>query len=262
MADEASETASGGFKAYLGTLAFCCALLGLEEVLRALWENGPAWRSGHLWLGLFLTALALPIYQSPAIWRRLRRGKAEAEQRLQYLSNEDTELGVAIMMMGMRSAWSKWFASQSLANNNHRPTSEASIMQIATGLVSQELVDGKLQARGRMPGQLNYEPIPREHWRSTVPHMVPDERSIWKLMLIPTGGAEFNPNGTVLARDQAAQQRNAQLQAYDSIIVSSHEFEMLWPRRDEQTDKARKRLLKAAKKAGADKTEIAKLSGD
>lgn len=46
---------------------------------------------------------------------------------------------------------------------------------------------------------------------------------------------------------------------YDSIIVNSHEFLAEWPRADKIADKARMRLLKKAKKEGADPEHIKKL---
>jgi hypothetical protein len=89
------------------------------------------------------------------------------------------------------SAWGKWFAAQYLATNNHHPATEEYVMQIATSLVLTALTDGQLEARGRRPGQLNYEPIHRTHWRSTALHMVKDDRTLWKMILIPRGGAEM-----------------------------------------------------------------------
>jgi hypothetical protein len=56
MADEASDTAAGGLKNFLRTIAFCSALLGMEEVLWAIWGAG-----GHLWVGIVLVATALYI---------------------------------------------------------------------------------------------------------------------------------------------------------------------------------------------------------
>ena len=92
--------------------------------------------------------------------------------------------------------------------------------------------------------------------------MIPDSISLWKMILIPRGGAEITPDGEVIGRNQEAVQRTDQLAAYDSLIISSRQFEKLWPRKDERADAARKHLLKKARKAGADQAEIAKLSRD
>jgi hypothetical protein len=80
------------------------------------------------------------------------------------------------------------------------------------------------------------------------------------MILIPAGGAEFCPDGTVVGRDPAAVQRTDQLAVYDSLIVNSRQFEKLWPREDKEIDAVTQRLQKKAKKAGADPAEIAKLS--
>ena len=124
------------------------------------------------------------------------------------------------------------------------------------------LTNSQLEVRGRRPGQLDYEPIPRTHWRSSGLHMIPDGMSLWKMILIPRGGAEITPDGKVIGRDQDAVQRTDQLATYDSLIVNARQFEKLWPRKDKDTDAARKVLLKKARKAGADLTEIAKHSQD
>lgn len=252
MSDEASDTIGGGLRNWLGALGFIVPLIG-AEIIR---EGGPKW------VGAILIVAGLPIYWSPAIWKWLRRGKPATEPApLAYLHAEDSELGSAICNMVWRSAWGKWFAAQYLAATNH-PASEEHVMQIATGIVHDALMDGRLEARGRKPGQMDYEPIHQTHWRSTALHMIPDRRSLWKMILIPTGGAEIHPDGIVVGHDQKAVQRTEQLKAYDSLIVSARQFEKLWPRKDRKTDDARKRLLKTARKAGAAPAEVEKLSRD
>ena len=253
MADEASDTIGGGLRNWLGALGFIVPLIG-AEIIR---EGGPNW------VGAILIAAGLPIYWSPAIWKWLRRGKPAREPTpLGYLHAEDSELGSAISDMVWCSAWGKWFAAQYLATNNHHPASEEYVMQIATSIVHDALMDGRLEAQGRKPWQLDYEPIPRTHWHSTALHMIKDNRTIWKMILIPCGGAEIHPGGTVVGHNQEAVQRTDRLTAYDSLIVSARQFEKLWPRKDKDTDTARKRLLKKAKKAGADPAEIENLSRD
>jgi hypothetical protein len=193
-------------------------------------------------------------------WNRIlpQRWRPSEPMRLGYVHAEDAELGSAIREMVWCSAWGKWFPSQSLAVGGK--VNEQTVMGAATHLVLDALTDGHLEARGRKPGQMDYEPIPQTHWRSTALHMIPDSRSLWKMILLPRGGAEIHPNGTVVGRDPAAVQRTAQLQAYDSIIVSGREFEKLWPLKDARADAFRKRNLKKARKAGADPAEIAKLA--
>lgn len=207
------------------------------------------------WLPLLLLPFGLIL-----LWLALRTGKPTPKtDGLGYLSSEDAELGPAVRDMAWRSAWGKWFASQHLGSSNK---ANELIMHAATHIVQDALTDGQLEVRGRRPGQMDYEPIDRTHWRSTGLHMIPDSRSLWKMILIPRGGAEITPDGKVIGRDQEAVQRTDRLATYDSLIVNSRQFEKLWPRKDGATDLARKRLLKKAKKAGADPAEIAKLSQD
>jgi hypothetical protein len=92
--------------------------------------------------------------------------------------------------------------------------------------------------------------------------MIPDSISLWKMILIPRGGAEITSDGKVIGRDKEAVQRTDRLATYDSLIVNARKFEKLWPPKDKEHDDARKILLKKAKKAGADTTEIARLSQD
>src|SRR5258707_2222376 len=123
--------------------------------------------------------------------------------------------------MAWRSAWAKWFTSQSLANSLH--PDEALTMRAAASLVQDALTNSQLEVRGRRPGQLDYEPIPRTHWRSSGLHMIPDGMSLWKMILIPRGGAEITPDGKVIGRDQDAVQRTDQLATYDSLIVNARQ---------------------------------------
>jgi len=250
MADEASDTIGGGLRNWLGALGFIVPLIG-AEIIR---EGDPKW------IGAILIVAGLPIYWSPAIWKWLRRGKPATTDPapLGYLHGEDSELGSAIMYMVWCSAWGKWFAAQHLAASHS--ANEGYVMQIATHVVLNALTDGQLEVRGRRPAQLNYEPIPQPHWRSTALHMIKDDRMFWKMILIPRGGADIQPDGVVIGRDQRAVQRTDQLATYDSLIVSARQFEKLWPQKDRKTDAARKRFLKTARKAGANSAEIEKLS--
>jgi hypothetical protein len=261
MADDASDTFGGGLRNFLGALGFILPLVGVEELVRhfvdAQHPSLPGWISG------ILIVSGYPIYVSPAIWKRLRAARPADAIPLQYLRHEDAELGPAIiMMMAWESAWGKWYAAQCLANNpNGTPNQrEADLMMVAAGRVWDALKDGRLVARGRKPEQLDYESIPQTHWRSSPLHMFGENATLWKMILIPTGGAEFKPDGTVIGHDQSSVQRTEQLATYDSLIVSARQFENLWPRRDKQSDAARNVLLKKAKKAGADPAEIVKLS--
>jgi len=218
---------------------------------------------GHTRIAIFLVALLVLDIPIAVYWDRLIQGpwRRRREEKLHYLDMYvDSELGSAIRDMALRSAWGKWFAAQNLALNDHKPITEWHLMGTAAGVVQDEVTNGKLEVRGRKPGQLGYEAIPATHWRSTALHMVRDKAATWKLVLIPRGGAEITPEGEVIGHRKDTTERTKQLAEYDSLIVNSAQFESLWPRKDRGTDAARKRLLRQAKKAGADANEIAKLS--
>jgi hypothetical protein len=179
---------------------------------------------------------------------------------LEYLSDKDSELSSAIREMVWYSAWAKWYAAQLLVNSG-RPTTEDHTLLIATSLVAQNLIDGDIEARGRLPGEMDYKLIPRTYWRSTVPHFIVDPQSLWRMILIPKGGAEIARNGTITARNAAAEGRTAVLRNYDSLLVDAFQFEKVWPKRKWNTDKQRRRLLRQALKRGLDKDEILRLLG-
>jgi hypothetical protein len=262
MADSASDKLGEGFWNYLVALGFILPLVGVEELIR--WEVTASEHVLPWWISAILVAVGYPLYESKALWKLSWGVKKGAIEPLQYLHHEDTELGPAIMMMAWDSAWGKWYAAQCLANSpkgtpNNR---EENVISTAASSVWDGLKDGKLVAHGRKPGQLDYEPIPQTHWRSSPLHMVRDNATLWKMVLIPTGGAEIHPDGTIVGRDQPSVQRTSELQTYDSLIVNARQFEGLWPKKEKRADTARRVFLRKAKKNGADPVEIATLLRD
>jgi hypothetical protein len=119
-------------------------------------------------------------------------------------------------------------------------------MGTASSIVLEHLMDGKLESRGRPTGGVDYEVIPKETWRLAGLSAREDNRTIWRIVVIP--------------RHQVPPDRIKKLLSYDSIIVNSRNFEALWPASNRKTDAARKRLLKKAKAAGADPVEIKKVA--
>ncbi|GEM_PF-2059320 len=236
---------------FWGAIPFVGILLGWEDLRKG--EYG--WGIGQFCIAFL--SIALSVY-----WELFSQKRAAKYQKLKYLSGESTDLGSAIKMMAWYSAEGKWFAAQHLATTN-RPIPEKDLMHWADMRVWQQLKDGELSARGQKLGELDYQPIPREHWHSTFPHMIPDDASLWRMILVPTGGIEFMPDGAAInPRDASAQQRTEKLSEYENIIIESRQFEALWPRKDRKIKKITNRFLKTAKKAGADPAEIEKLSQD
>jgi hypothetical protein len=116
MADDASESFGGGLRNYLGALGFILPLVGFEELIRHFVDTRLP--SLPWWVSAILIVSGLPVYQSPAIWKRLRGAKLSSEAApLQYLRHEDAELGPAVRDMAWFSAWGKWYAAQCLANS-------------------------------------------------------------------------------------------------------------------------------------------------
>src|SRR5260370_23662029 len=133
-------------------------------------------------------------------------------------------------------------------------------MQIASSIVPEKVVDGELEVRGRLPGEMDYNPIPRTYWRSSALTFIPHPASLWKLVIIPRGGAEIEPDGNVIARNPQAAARTAHITNYDSLLVDGYQFEALWPRNELVADKARHRLIWRAGWRRLDKNEIRRLS--
>ena len=150
------------------SLPFIFLLVGIERIFDL---GGNRYQIGGCFAAAFLS-IVVAVY-----WNRIlpRRSQLVNDPPLAYLRNEDSELGSAIRDMVWCSAWGKWFAAQYLTNSHHS-ASEEHVMQIATHLVLNALTDGQLEVRGLRPGQLDYEPIPQTHWRSTAFNYTLDSR--------------------------------------------------------------------------------------
>jgi hypothetical protein len=178
---------------------------------------------------------------------------------LKYLDYRDSGLGSAIITMARQSAWGRWFSAQHLVNCGSK-ISEKLLYGTAGSIVMDKILDGNIEVRGRRPGQLEYETIPRTHWRSSGFTFLEDSKVLWKLHIIPTGGAQIDTDGTILALDPIAAARNAQLINYDSLIVDAYQFESQWPLKKLIADKKRRKFLREARRRHLDQDEIMRLS--
>jgi hypothetical protein len=261
-AAKSSVSRAGAWAPLPGALIvwFGVRLMGYQIVAPETWEQGIAaflLCAAAAWVIIFVGRLLYWPYRELRIARR-RLARA-LSRTLAYLSNRDSELGWAISQMAHRSAWGRWYSAQSLATSGV-PIREDSLLSIASSVVIEKIIDGELEVRGRQLGNIKYETIPRTDWRSSALHFVKDPRTLWKMIIIPRGGAEITPEGTVIAHNAVAAQRNARLCNYDSLIVDSYQFENLWPEKDEPADKLRRRFLRAARRRSLDQTEIQRLS--
>lgn len=257
MSDDPPETTHGVLdKAVFAVCELLALAFGLpfgEDLYR-----GTAVSRDHL-LYLSIGILFAVAGVAPSAIRLMLKNRQKPVSRLQYLHTVDTELGAAIRMVAWRSALGKLYAAQFLVSKNPQPVPEERVMQWIASTIQRALASGELEAHGRLPGQMDFRPIPRTHWFSTGFAMRPDGVTLWQLVMFPTGGAYISPDWEVTADDPAAETRTAQLKSYDSIIMNSRQIEKLWPVNDAKIDKELKRLLKQAKKAGADQAEIDKL---
>jgi hypothetical protein len=248
MSDEAPDTVSGATRVFLGTAGFVSFLIG-AEILR---------EGGSSWVGTALIAAAYPIYSSLAMWKFAvsRLGRNGAKPSLSYLHQRDSDLGGAIKSMARSSAW----AAQHLVGSGSA-IGEDYLLQIAGSVVRDKILDGDLDVRGRRPGRLDYEVIPRTYWQSSAFHFVNDPISLWRMIIFPTGGVEIAPDGTIArASDAAAAARTSQLATYDSFLIDAYQFEKLWPPNNVIADRKRRKVLRQARRRDLDKDEIQRLS--
>lgn len=219
-------------------------------------ENG-TWGQSAACIGLAILTTIIPVY-----WGRFVPSWLRWPSQTEYLSNKDSELNQAIFAMCRHSAWAKWYAAQYLINSG-KPISDNSFLNVAAHNITDNLTDGDIDVRGRPPGKLEYETIPRTHWRSSAIHFVRNATGQWKLTVVPRGGVEFDRDGTVVrAGDNAAVDRTSVIRNYDSLIVDSRQFERIWPKNERGTDRERYRFLREARRRNLDEAEIARLTQD
>jgi hypothetical protein len=232
-------------------LPFIGVLLGSEKISNGSYYEAAAWFVVAL-LGIVVAVRWNRIVTW--IWPRY-----SAKRSLRYLSDRDSDLGSAIITMALRSAWARWFSAQHLVNNGSA-IDQTHLIQMAGTIVMDKMLDGDLEVRGRRPGLLDYEVIPRTHWQSSRLHFVSDPRSLWKMVIFPVGKTEFARDGAIVrASDPAAAARTTRLATYDSLLVDAYQFENLWPLKDVLADRERRKFLWRAWRRGLDKDEIRRL---
>ena len=105
--------------------------------------------------------------------------------KLTYLNARcDYDLGPAIIEMAHGSAWGRWFAARELVNAG-KPIDERYWFQTAASMVMDKMRDGELVVRGRLHGQTGSELIPQTDWRDIALYYFPDNRTLWKLRIMP-----------------------------------------------------------------------------
>lgn len=194
----------------------------------------------------------------PSYWKSINP-VPQKPRALEYLGNKDVEFDSAVKAMAHKSAWGRWYAAQHLVMSKV-PITERYLLDIAASVVRPKIVDGEIIVRGRLPNQLAYENIERTFWRSSTFWFLPHPMALWRLEIVPVGGVIIEADGKMKASHKPSEKRNAIIRKYDSLLVDAHEFESVWPKIDDATDKARKVFLKQAKQLGLDKQTIKSLS--
>jgi len=159
---------------------------------------------------LFSAALITVELWLEPIGRLLRRLRPPVP----YLNDQDTELTHAVLMMTLRSQWGRWFARREKMATGE-DIDQKYHMQFASTLVVEAAMNGRLEIRGRYPGGIAYEAIPREMWRLIALQVVPDDSTIHKLK--------------VITRHNVPPERVKRALEYDSLIVNSAQFQAIWP---------------------------------
>jgi hypothetical protein len=235
-------------------LPFIFLLVGVERIFDA---SGNKYQVAAC-ISAALISLAIAVYWDRIIvrlWPRYNRVPS-----LSYLTYRDSDLSSAIISAARHSAYGRWYAAQILVNSG-QPIQQRYLLHVMANQVMDKIIDGEIQVRGRRPGQMEYEAIPRTYWRSTAFYVAQDQLSIWKIVLAPRGGVELDSNGNIVrASDPAAVARTTQLADYDSLLVDAYEFEKVWPVSNFIADKKRRRFLRQARKRNLNPDEIQRLS--
>lgn len=240
-----------------GTIGIALALLGIL--------GGGAFMRfpDQAWIGTAMMAIAV-VGLLMLVWHQYNaRHQKPTEQPksrpLEYLGSTDCELSSAIRAMAHKSAWGRWYAAQNLAMSGS-PIGEKYLLDIASSVVREQILDGALVVRGRLPDKIEYLSIDQTFWRSTVLLFLPDNISLWKLHLAPVGGFVIEPGRKMKADHKPSEKRNAIIKDYDSLLVNALQFESLWPKADKIADTKRKKFLKVARKKKLDSDTIKALS--
>jgi hypothetical protein len=147
-----------------------CAVLYANEL--GLWRI-------VLWVSAGVFGLTATGLISHFIHERSKRAckPSPIERSLEYLDHKDSALGPAIISMALYSAWGRWYAAQYLANSR-TAIGERHLYQTAASVVMDKILDGELEVSGRRPGKMEYEGIPRTHWRSSAFYAVEDPMAL------------------------------------------------------------------------------------
>jgi hypothetical protein len=158
------------------------------------------------------------------------------KKRTRYLTGSEASLALALYLMSIKSAHGRWIALDHLVKHS-RLMNEYSLMStLASREVLDHLVEGTLTAYGRLPGEYQASPIPKDYWHYRCFHIEQDDGSLWKISLTD--------------RDNIGEERKATLPEYTELLFNSAEFESQFPMHDPATEVAIGHLLEQASVKG------------
>ncbi len=166
------------------------------------------------------------------LWQAARALK----KRTRYLSSSEASLAFALYLMSIRSAHGRWIALDYLVTHSQLMNEYSLMSMLANREVLEHLVEGTLNAHGRLPGEHQASPIPRDYWQYRCFHIEQDDGILWKISLKD--------------RDNIGEERKVPLPEYTELLFNSAEFESQFPMHDPATEVDIRKLLKQASAKG------------
>lgn len=166
---------------------------------------------------------------------RRRRTKTESQVPNRNQDRDEWEVHLALYWIVDYSAWMRWQDAQQLAHNG-KLLEEMSKMHLAEARFRHHAERNVITVRGRRRGQLDYEDISPDVWKSTYLDVQRDKITLWR--------------ATMKARDGLDQEATKQIPDYVSLQVSEKTMLEKWPKKEKKLDGLTKKLLKEAKRRG------------
>lgn len=135
-------------------------------------------------------------------------------QRDSVLSDPEPGLTMAAWWAVMESAWGRFKRDNPPDTSTDLNARIRSLMHMVASIVSEAAMVGSLTIKGRPPGEIEFEEIPKATWRLAAIVANPNVMSIWKL--------------EVTARSSVDPDRIERVLSYDSLIVDFEEFQAVF----------------------------------
>lgn len=130
------------------------------------------------------------------------------------LADPEPGLTMAAWWAVMESAWGKYKRENPPDTSTDQNARIGMLMHMVAHTVSEAAMAGSLTIKGRSPGEIEFEEIPKAAWRLAAIVANPDMASIWKLEVIARSGVDPDRIERVLS--------------YDSLIVNFEQFQAVF----------------------------------